>query len=55
MLMVRQSRSLEILICLPRMGEPMVIRSTFLFPIGIGKTDDPAVVSSLAFSSGTKI
>ena len=35
----------------------MVIRSTFLFSHWNreGKTDDPAVVNSLAFNSGTKI
>ena len=52
-----QSRPLEILFCLPKMREPMVIRSTFLFSHWNrkGKTDDPAIVSSLAFNSGTKI
>ena len=35
----------------------MVIRSTFLFSHWIrkGKTDDPVIVSSFAFNSGTKI
>ena len=57
MSMVRQSRSFEILICLPKVREPRVIRSTFLFSHWDrkGKTDDPATVSSLAFNSGTKI
>ena len=37
MSMVGQRRSLEILICLPKMREPMVIRLKFYFPIRIGK------------------
>ena len=57
MSMMGQSRSLEILICLKKIKEPMVIRSTFLFSHWNtkGKTDDPAIVGSLAFNSGTKI
>ena len=57
MSMVGQSRLLEIFICLPKMREPMVIRSTFLLSHWIrkGKTDNPVIVSSLAFNSGTKI
>ena len=37
MSMARQSWSLEIVICMPKIRDPMVIRSTFLFPVGIGK------------------
>ena len=57
MSMVGQSRSFEIFICLPKMREPMVIRSTCLFFHWNrkGKTDDPVTVSSLAFNSETKI
>ena len=52
-----QSKSLEIFICMPKLREPMVIRSTFLFSDWNreSKTDDPAIISSLAFNSETKI
>ena len=57
MSMVGQSRSLKIFICLPKIREPTVIRSTFLFSHWNrkGKTGYPVIVSSLAFNSGTKI
>ena len=57
MSMVGQSRSLEIFICMPKIWESMVTRSTFLFFHWNrkSKTDDPVIVSSLAFNSGTKI
>ena len=47
---VEQSSSLGIFICLPKIREPMVIRSTFYFPVGIGKAklnDHPVIISSL--------
>ena len=46
-----QSKALEIF------REPMVIRSTYLFSHWNreSKTDDPVIISSLAFNSGTKI
>ena len=49
--MVGQSRSLEIIICMPKLREPMVIRLTFSFPHWNreSKTDDPVIKSSLAF------
>ena len=57
MSMVGQSRSLEIFICMPKLREPMVIRSTFLFSHWNkeSKTDDPVIISSLAFNSGTEM
>ena len=55
--MVGQSRSLEIFICMPKIWESMVTKSTLLFSHWNrkSKTDDPVIVSSLAFNSGTKI
>ena len=52
MSMVGQSRSLEIFICMPKLREPMVIRSTFLFSHWNreSKTDDPVIISSLALT-----
>ena len=52
-----QSKSLEIFICVPKLREPMVVRSTFLFSHWNreSKTDDPVIISSLAFNSETKI
>ena len=57
MSMVGKSRSLEIFICMPKIWESTVTRSTFLFSHWNrkSKTDDPVIVSSLAFNSGTKI
>ena len=57
MSMVGQSRSLEIFFCVPKLRDPMVIRSTFLFSHWNreSKTDDPIIISSLAFNSETKI
>ena len=60
MSMVGQRRSLEIFICMPKLREPMLIRSTFLFSHWNreNKTDDPVIISSftsLAFNSETKI
>ena len=57
MSIVGQSRSLEIIICALKIREPMVIRSTFLFSHWNrkSKTDDPVIISSLAFNSETKI
>ena len=55
--MVGQSRSLEILFCMPRMKEPMVKRSdSFIFHWNRkGKNDDPVIISSLAFTPETKM
>ena len=46
--MVGQSRSLEIFFCVPKLRDPMVIRSTFLFSHWNreSKTDDPIIISS---------
>ena len=57
MSMLGQSRSLQICICMPKVTEPMVIRSTFLFAHWKrkSKTDDPVIVNSLPFNSETKI
>ena len=57
MSMVGQSRSHEISICMQKLREPMVIRSTFLFSHWNrdSKTDNPVIISSLAFNSETKI
>ena len=55
--MVGQSRSLEIFICMPKLREPMVIRSTLSFSHWNreSKTDNPVTICSLAFNSETKI
>ena len=51
--MVRQSRSFEMFICMPKRREPMVIRSTFLFSHWNrkSKTDDSVILSSLVYNS----
>ena len=57
MSMVGQSRSLENFICMPKIREPIVIRSTFLFSDWNreSKTDDPVIISSFALNSETKV
>ena len=56
--MVGQSRSLEIFICMPKLREPMVpdkINILYSHWNRESKTDDPVIISSLAFNSETKI
>ena len=57
MSMVGQSRSLENFICKPKIREPIVVRSTFLFSHWNreSKTDYPVIIRSLAFNSETKV
>ena len=57
MSMVGQSRSLGIIFCMPKIKEPMVERSTFLFFHWNRKSklDDPMIISSLAFTPETKM
>ena len=57
MSMVGQNRSLELFfICMQKIREPMLMRSTFLFSHWNRdiKTDDPVIISSLAFNSEQK-
>ena len=57
MSIVGQSRSLKIFICMQKIRESMMIKSTFLFFHWDreSKTDDPVIISSLVFNSETKI
>ena len=56
MSIVGQSRSLKIVLCMPKIRDPMVIRSTVLFSHWNrkSKTDDPVIISFLAFNSETR-
>ena len=56
MSMVRQSRSLRTLFCMPKIKEPMVKRFTSLFFHWNRKSkiDDSVIISSLAFTPETK-
>ena len=55
--MMGQSRSLGIFICIPKIRECMVIRSTFLFSHlnKESKTDYLVIMTSLAFAPETKM
>ena len=57
MSMVGQSRSLGILFCMPKIKEPMMKRSTFLFFHWNRKSKigDPFIISSLPFTPETKM
>ena len=53
MSMVGQSRSHEIIICMPKIRDPIMIRSALLIFHWNrkSKTDHPVIISSLAYNS----